>query len=526
MSFAFGIPNIQDNPTGWGPVSVPEHLKDTPFAPFNKSDKIGRASDWTTQNTQRGRMPALGSSVFNFLQTEEEESFHVVDSRPVKTNRFPNNRNRYQQNQQNQQRNQQNQQQNKGQGRDDKKSNQHQKRPQYYGRDNQRTHQYSSSVEVRPEWKVAEQLPFDSFSQASVPISEPVDLADCGRLEFYDKTFDRITVKTSKPLEKTKRIFRSVTTRDDPIMKELASQNAGRVFATDNLIATLMAIKSSVYGWDILATRKGEQLFLDFRPDSNLRLLTVNENAAEPIPEDKDSINGIHQLSLEATAANQNFSQQVLVKDQNKYHEFGRACPFADQSSASGGFRYRKFALNKDKSLEVVVRCEVDAVVEATAGKTQFLSVKALNQHDFKEPDARRLERQPGSALLLEAKNNKNKMAKWTVCALLAGVEVMKLGWVVRGTHRDNCNHSILLTQTQKPKELAQTLTLKMETCWGIVASISELLLKKPEGQYLLVKDANKELLRLYEIPASACFLPPEEVSLSAGGAGGIKSDE
>lgn len=44
---------VEDNPDGWGPTSVPEHLKDVPFAPFNKGDKLGKASDWTQQAYQK-----------------------------------------------------------------------------------------------------------------------------------------------------------------------------------------------------------------------------------------------------------------------------------------------------------------------------------------------------------------------------------------------------------------------------------------------------------------------------------------
>ena len=34
------------NPTGWGPVSEPKELKNIPFAPYSKSEKLGRAADW------------------------------------------------------------------------------------------------------------------------------------------------------------------------------------------------------------------------------------------------------------------------------------------------------------------------------------------------------------------------------------------------------------------------------------------------------------------------------------------------
>lgn len=65
---AFVVPQVEDNAEGWGPCSVPDHLKDLPYAPFNKADKIGRAADfsgatygkahygasWTRKTTKRG----------------------------------------------------------------------------------------------------------------------------------------------------------------------------------------------------------------------------------------------------------------------------------------------------------------------------------------------------------------------------------------------------------------------------------------------------------------------------------------
>ena len=35
-------PEIQENPNGWGPNSVPEQFKDMPYQPFSKSDRIGK----------------------------------------------------------------------------------------------------------------------------------------------------------------------------------------------------------------------------------------------------------------------------------------------------------------------------------------------------------------------------------------------------------------------------------------------------------------------------------------------------
>lgn len=86
------------------------------------------------------------------------------------------------------------------------------------------------------------------------------------------------------------------------------------MFITDSLLTTLMCTPRSVYSWDILVTRAAGRLFFDKRDGSSLDMLTVAETSPEAIPEDKDNINGMQQLSLEATAINQNFSQQVICR--------------------------------------------------------------------------------------------------------------------------------------------------------------------------------------------------------------------
>ncbi len=38
----FDPPKIQDNPSGWGPNSIPPQFKDMPYQPFSKSDRLGK----------------------------------------------------------------------------------------------------------------------------------------------------------------------------------------------------------------------------------------------------------------------------------------------------------------------------------------------------------------------------------------------------------------------------------------------------------------------------------------------------
>jgi translation initiation factor 3 subunit D len=47
--------------------------------------------------------------------------------------------------------------------------------------------QYSSSVDIRPEWAVKEQIPFTSLQKLMCSVGEPKDMHQAGVLEYYDK---------------------------------------------------------------------------------------------------------------------------------------------------------------------------------------------------------------------------------------------------------------------------------------------------------------------------------------------------
>lgn len=107
---SFSLPTINDNPGGgWGPSStnLPEQFKfkDIPYAPYSKSDKLGRFADWndlSTDNRQGGQSSAqnnrgggpggrrrdgnqaFGSgtaSAFAYFHVEDESSFSLVDNK-------------------------------------------------------------------------------------------------------------------------------------------------------------------------------------------------------------------------------------------------------------------------------------------------------------------------------------------------------------------------------------------------------------------------------------------------------------
>lgn len=42
MPLKFELPEILDNPDGWGPSSIPEKFADMPYQPFSKVDRLGK----------------------------------------------------------------------------------------------------------------------------------------------------------------------------------------------------------------------------------------------------------------------------------------------------------------------------------------------------------------------------------------------------------------------------------------------------------------------------------------------------
>ena len=231
-----------------------------------------------------------------------------------------------------------------------------------------------ASVTVKSDWIVVEEMDFPRLGKLSLPsVQEPDDLLQCGALEYYDKIWDRVNVKNEKTLQRIDRIFHTVTTTDDPVIRKLTkSEPKANVFVTDAILSCLMMASRSVYSWDIVVQKIGGKVFLDKRDNTEFDLLTVSETSAEPPQEEGTNLNSPRNLALEATFVNHNFSQQVLKSDGDRF-KFDMENPFVDAEEegevASVAYRYRRWDLGNN--LVLVCRCELDAVQQVT-----FLSLQ------------------------------------------------------------------------------------------------------------------------------------------------------
>lgn len=339
----------------------------------------------------------------------------------------------------------------------------------------------------------------------------PKDLKTCGSLDWYDPQYDRVNLRQPVKLSDcSSKSFHSVTTTEDPIIRELASEDPPeesaqdhRVFATDAILAGLMSATRSVNSWDlsieIMDYDDTKLIFFDKREEFDL--LPVNETSREP-----PSAELAAALAEELALVNQRISQQVLKKGAKKANPAGCAPnPFAGRGEdvASALYKYRQWKL--DKNVQLIARCQLDgAVRNPTSNKIDYYNIYTLNEYDQRITDWRRkLETSAGAVLATEIKNNACTLAKYTARAIVAGADSMKLGYVARTNPQNRLEHCILQVQQYDPLHFArQNIALNPRNMWAILRNVVDTCIKLPEGKYVLLKDPNKQMIHLYAVPA------------------------
>ena len=552
MPFVLEEGDVSTNPSGWGPSAAPAQFVDIPFALYEKRTFIGRSADWSARAEQyreqrmRNRPKEAANEAF-VAAADDTEGFQLVDTQANmpqpqwdKGMRGRGGRGRGF---------------GRGRGRfasappmgEEAKFNakffakktvtapvsKWKKNQQAnYGQQNRWNDQKpvrtrESSVDVRPEWVVKGQITFPELQKLTVEVPAGESVYTSGSAHYYEKAYDRVNPKAEKGLVAPEgKVFYSVTTSDDPTIAKLHDDpklKDVRVFATDAILSVIMAAPRSAFSWDLIVNRVGDKLFLDKRSDAPTDYVTCMETANDFGDDDKESINHPSKLMAEATYINQAFSQQVLSKTEAPVAFDEPKGPFAsgDEAPAPVSYRYRTFTLGKkpkegedDKRVKVLCRCEIDGVMKGKADEDLFVKLYALNEFDSKAAGGvdwrQKLDSQRGAVLATELKNNSNKLAKWTLQAMLAGADLIKLGYVSRTNPKLAENHVIIGTGVYKPREFAPLINLNIGNAWGILKAIIDLCLQLEEGKYLLLKDPNKPVMRFYSVPTDA-FDEPEE---------------
>lgn len=511
----FALPEISSQ---WGPPEdTNSQFAGIPFAPFVKSDRLGRVSDWNQASNHRDRRYnnnfGGGAGVFDH-KDEDESSFSLVDSKPKLKPKYGQRvYKKFPQNRRNPRRGRGGFRGRGGRGGRGGFGGARGGKGKRWGFNNWHDRNDTvkeSSVQIAEGWEVVgPEILFDTLSTLKFTPPAAETLVECGTLDKFNPMFERTTVAQPTSLHRFEsRQHFTATTSDDPVLEELANDGAGTVYATDTILSVIMAAARSIAPWDIMVTKKKGIVFLDKRPLSRIDFLGVNENWNEIQEEDKESVNHTDNLSTEATLINHNFSQQV-VDSKLGSTPLARPNPFLSgveegSTAATVAYRYRKWDLGKVK---LVSRTTVNGYTERK-GEHFLTKIQALNEFDPKLSGSvdwrQKLTAQPGAVLAAEMKNNANKLTRWTAETHLSGAEEFRLGFVTRTHVKDNYRHVILAARRYEPAVFAQSINVNVKQLWGVLKLVLDRTQELDDGCYLLFKDPNKASMRFYSVPQGA----------------------
>ncbi|KAL0006668.1 hypothetical protein SO802_008170 [Lithocarpus litseifolius] len=181
-----------------------------PFAPFSRSDKLGRIADWTHtnfNNPNQNHSKNPSDSVFDFSNddsfpssgaADDDSSFRLVDNKPPPKPKFGPKWRFQQQRQVPQRRDEEVEAKKREAEKERARRDRHYNNNRSNANNMMRREPLKSSVDIQPEWNMLDQIPFSTFSKLSFSVPKPEDLLLCGALEFYDRSFDRITPKNER----------------------------------------------------------------------------------------------------------------------------------------------------------------------------------------------------------------------------------------------------------------------------------------------------------------------------------------
>merc|ERR1711964_724486 len=97
--------------------------------------------------------------------------------------------------------------------------------------------------------------------------------------------------------------------------------------------------------------------------------------------------------------------------------------------------------------------------------------------------------------------------------SVLAGVEQMNFGFISRRSTKDPYHHEVIASKFFEPMKFARQINLSVRNAWGVLQMFADLLLEQEEGTYVIMKDPNKTIIRVYHVPEGEFDLDEDEES-------------
>ncbi|TID30452.1 hypothetical protein CANINC_000963 [Pichia inconspicua] len=517
LPFQLDISALRPIDDPWGPTSkTPASLtfNGVPYAPFIKSDKLGKIADWQSvkeeessivnnQQKKRDQYHAYGASAAKMFGAEaEDKGFSVVETSFVSSY-----------NKQAVLKSSRKQTQTSNQTAVKKPTATVTKKavapkPAKWGSNNKWGNSRWNTEELKPQkssiaidekWTTVSEIEFNRLTKLNLESPQPELLSSAGKIHQYVKKYEQ---PTTVPLEPTVAITVHQTSSKDPNFKSMAQNGKGKVFITDEILSQLMCAPKSSVSWDVIISKKDGNIFFDKRNDTFD--LPLNENSPGQELKETD-INHDSLVKLEAQQVIDDYISGCLGPNAK---EFPGKNPIPDMSAIQKGYKYSKYQLlngdNDESSTEVIVRSTVDAY---TFTVSSTVAIRALFQFESNDWKSKLQGGSQGNVISDEIKKNNNKISQWTTQAVLAGSKSIKIGFICRDNLKLTNKHSVVGTMTFGTDMLCQQLNVSLNNGWGIVKSLIDIIEHVGGDQdyrFVIVKSPNVMKIVIYRVPIEA----------------------
>ena len=352
----------------------------------------------------------------------------------------------------------------------------------------------TGSIEIGEGWKSVADLEFHRLTKLNLEISKPELLQRCGKIHAYSKTYEEKNADFLKPSIKT---TVQQTTSQDPNIKQYAADDAAKVFITDEILSQLMCAPKSSASWDIVVTKKNGKVYFDKR--ENTFSIPLNENSPYTDASKRTA------YELEATQISDYYINGSLSETNTS--SFEGNSPISASGAIKKGYAYNKFELPNDKegsNVPVIVRSSMDAY---TFTKTSPIAIHPLFQFESNDWRLGFRNNKQGTILSDQIKKNNNKVSQWAIQASLASATQMKLAFIERDNVKVAKNHYVAGVITLTTNMLREQLGLNLNNGWGIVKSFIDII--EHEGgeedyRFVIFKTPEHPKIVIYKVPFDA----------------------
>ncbi|OHT17316.1 hypothetical protein TRFO_12458 [Tritrichomonas foetus] len=276
---------------------------------------------------------------------------------------------------------------------------------------------------------------------------------------------------------------------EDPVIKEIASkpsEQSVRVFSTAKALAAIAVCPRSVYPFDLVFQKNGNDVYVKTRPENQAAVLETNLETIMTtlqVQRDKMTLEFTSQIQ-EATDVNNAFVYKATEGQE----------PILLGEEASRPLIYRSIIVD---DVEFVIRGEIDAIKEAPTGDKEpsICLCRVFNDSPtvLRRNPWDNLDRRRGTIFLSETNVNAAKVARWVAVAKLIGAETCMVGYAVRKTPTLREPHLLLGVERHATDKFAHDISLTNANMYGVLHTIFSRTKELESGRYIFVRESKQK---------------------------------